>query len=352
VTEYNEELKKLEIQCQDLKNLHSSINIDSFNLSIPMHYRAKIKAAFIKHNTTFSYIQGYQTVYLQNNYKIYTQATTTSIIVTFKGITSYKPIQRKYIFELIKELSFIPHTHLHHIDICIDFRYNDSYKKHLTKNDISFHHNGKQPFIIKKYKFMKTAPYDEVEQLIFYLNNIKCFSNDEENTTYIHHKMNRANAKYNNTRGLGKEYFKSYYYDKQVKAKSKGYTIPYGVVRLEYSFKTNILNLLDIHSPREIYKKLPAILNKINNSVVIEHIASNTQLCWCHIEEDRNFIQLLSFFWKEKTKLPEYIEKEDNENMHKLNILKDIKDGLTNQEICEKYNFTNEKPITKLRKLL
>lgn len=349
--EHYKELKKLELQYEDLKQLNSSTSIDSFNLSIPIHYRAKIKSAFTNHNTTFAYRKGYQTVYLQNNYKIHTQATTKNIIVTFKGITSYKAIQRKYIFELIKELSFIPLVHVHRIDICTDFYYNHSFKKHLSKNDVSFHHNGRQLFKIKKYKFMKTAAYDEVEQLSYYLKNIKCFSNNEENTTYIHHKKNRANAKYKTVRGLGKEYFISYYYDKQVKAKSKNYTIPYGVVRLEYSFKTNILNLLDIHCPSEIYKKLPAILNTINNSVSIVHRASDTQLCWCHIEEDRKFKKLLSFFWKEETELPEYINTEDEENIHKLNILKDIKDGLTNIQICEKYNFTNEKPITKLRLL-
>jgi len=347
--EHDLEIEELGRTLDELKYLNSSISIDSFNLSISTHYRAKIKSIFTKNNVIFSYRNNYQTIFRLNNYKITTQATTKNIIITFKGITSYKAIQRKHIFQLIKELSFIPNTNVHRIDICFDFYYNHSFKKHLSKKDIYFYHNSKQLFEVKEYKFMKTAPDNEVEEYLFYLNNLKFFSNDEDNTTYLHHKRNRENAKYKSTRGLGKEYFSSYYYDKQVKAKSKGYKIPFGVVRLEYSFGNKILDLLDIHSPRELYKKLPSILDKLNNSIDVIHTPSNTQLCWCKIHEDREFLKLLSYFWKESTKLPSYIEKQDNHNIVFISMLQDVERGLTNIEISKKDGFSNEKRITKLR---
>jgi len=327
----------------------------SINLSIPLLFKDKLYPILKKHKAIYKNREhNFRTKYFYkiNNYTFYTIVTNKNIIITFKGINSYYNENRSNIFKLIKDIGHnIKLSHIQRLDVCIDFSYNDTFAKHLKKDDLAIYSNMRQPFSFKKFKLKQTAPLDEVERYEAYINDKEYFSTSYSNTTYLHYRETRKGSKNKFAYGLGNTYFKSYYYDKVKKAHEKGKLFPSGVVRLEYSLRSELLNKLDIHGIYDLYKKLPKVIDKISNSLSQKHNPTDTELFLIEVKNDREFLKLLSFFWKKKTKISKLIQEEDNENIFKLNILKDIENGLTNKQICEKYNFTNQRPITKLRKL-
>lgn len=353
---YLEAFDALEDDLNYLENLHTEYSIDSMNLSIPMEEKVKLGRILNKHaKFVTKETKDFKSCYFYriDNYTCYTFTCKENIMLRCKGITNYKNSNRSDIFKLIKAIALgIPSASIHRLDICLDFFYNDSFPHHINSEHFVMTGNLKQPFAFKAFNLLQTAPQDDYERLNDYLTKEEdYFKVVRDNTNYIHYYTNnRGDEK----QGLG-GYFSSYFYDKFIKESTKKdnpYIIPKGVVRMEYQFYADILHRLHIAKVTSLHSMLPRILNRINNSIYLEHARSDTQFALNSIIEDRNFMRLLSFFRRPSNSLPSSIRTRDKDNMKKVAILKDIKEGLTNEEICSKLGFTNQKPITKLRLLI